>query len=133
MSATLNPFENLPVTLICPVSGKRDWRLLVSTDHLRKETLLRKKFLVNRLPPKVLHRELKHQHEFSIPAQGAIFENSHSGVLVRVGLPGDIQAIFRQESYSRDLLESLFQRFLRSFRRRIQPYQCYLNPGSRVV
>lgn len=123
-------FDNLSA---CPVSGSKNWRILVPNSRLQNEALLRDEFVSTRLPGNVLSRENKHQRAFTVPNEGVVLENRDSGLLRRTGLSKTIEELFTEEHYEEAALQALFERFLIAFRRRVAPYQNEFPKGCQIA
>jgi SAM-dependent methyltransferase len=117
----------------CPVTGGVDWRLLVSQKQLEKERRIRQLFLKKRLRPSLYEREIKHQEEFTIPAQGGIYESRDSGILARGGLLESAADLFSNEQYHPDTLDALHSRFTKAFERRLRAYRELLPSQASVA
>jgi 2-polyprenyl-3-methyl-5-hydroxy-6-metoxy-1,4-benzoquinol methylase len=117
----------------CPNCRDRNFSTLISEEAIRKETLLRARFVAERgakMPPR---EDCKDLTDFAHGRPASILQCTPCTLLVRAEQQNNAIERYADDQYDAGVMERLFPRYVEAFRRKETPYRSLLREGAEVL
>jgi SAM-dependent methyltransferase len=117
----------------CPNCDNKTFATLIPEAAIRKETILRARFVAERIeaiPPRAERKDLT---DFAHGRPANILECARCGLLVRAEEESNDLDKYANDQYDPGVMEHLFPRYAEAFRRKEQPYRSLLPSSAKIL
>jgi len=117
----------------CPHCASRNFATLLSEETIRQETLLRARFVADRvekMPPQIERKDLT---DFAHGRPASILQCKPCSLLIRAEQHNGATERYQDDPNDPGVMEHLFPRYVEAFRRKETPYRSLLPEGAQIL
>lgn len=119
--------------LTCPNCGNRNFSTRLPEETVRQETILRARFVADRIDAIPSREERKDLTDFAHGRPANILDCAVCGLLVRAEKESNHLERYANDQYDPAVMDRLLPRYLEAFRGKEQPYRSLLPSGAKIL